>query len=113
VDQSSACGQGSFQASKGVDAKKIIITGNPVREGVMSSDRTFIAHSTWCMARACVFVFRRKFGSPAHQRGNRRFDGAYEKKGDVHHIHCNGAKDYSAFSDLLKARGVSPNQSAA
>ena len=85
---------------------KIILTGNPVREAVLTADRGSARRSLGVGERICIVSFG---GSLGAQRINEAIAGVmawHRGEMNIHHIHATGSYDHEDFLAALEEKGV-------
>ena len=88
------------------DPDKIILTGNPVREAVLTADRGAARRALGIGDRICIVSFG---GSLGAQRVNEAIAGVmawHRGEKGIHHIHATGSYDYDDFLAALSGSGV-------
>ena len=89
------------------DPSKLVFTGNPVREAVLTADRDEARRSLGVGDRICIVSFG---GSLGAQRVNEAIADVMAWHGgekNFHHIHATGAYDHEDFLTALDKKGVS------
>lgn len=89
------------------EPQKLRITGNPVREAILSADRELSRMRLGVDDRICILSFG---GSLGARRINEAIADVmqWHHTGDnVHHIHATGSYDYEDFLEMLKEKKVS------
>ena len=88
------------------DEAKLVFTGNPVREAVLTADRDMARRSLGVGDRVCIVSFGGSLG--AHRINEAVADVMAWHKGEngIHHIHAAGGYDYEDFLKMLSDRGV-------
>ncbi len=90
--------------------EKIILTGNPVREAVLTADRESARRSLGVGDRVCIVSFG---GSLGAQRVNEAIAGVmawHRGEMGIHHIHSTGSYDYEDFLEALSSSGILPGE---
>lgn len=88
------------------DESKLVFTGNPVREAVLTADRDMARRSLGVGDRICIVSFGGSLG--AHRINEAVADVMAWHRGNrgIHHIHAAGSYDYEDFLGMLSERGV-------
>jgi UDP-N-acetylglucosamine--N-acetylmuramyl-(pentapeptide) pyrophosphoryl-undecaprenol N-acetylglucosamine transferase len=107
VDKVLLAVKGAQRHLKGIDASKIQITGNPVREAVLTSDRTLSRHRLGINGRLCILSFGGSLGARRINEAIADLMMHTVKTNKIHHIHATGSRDYKDFLQRLKDSGVS------
>ena len=107
VDKVLLAVKGAQRHLKGIDASKILVTGNPVREAVLTSDRTLSRHRLGISGRMCILSFGGSLGARRINESIADLMMHTVKTSGIHHIHATGSRDYNDFLQMLIARGVS------
>lgn len=89
------------------DMSKVRITGNPVREAVLTSSRSLSRMSLGVGDRLCILSFGGSLGARRVNEAIADVMQWHHQSGKIHHIHAAGAFDYEDFKEMLVKRGVS------
>lgn len=89
------------------DFPKVRVTGNPVREAVLTADRELSRLRLGVGGRVCVLSFGGSLGARRINEAVADLMAWHCGRESIHHIHAAGGYDYSDFLDMLKERGVS------
>lgn len=87
---------------------KVAVTGNPVRESVMTADREMSRMRLGVGGRICVLTFGGSLGAHRVNEAVAGLMASQRESGAIHHIHATGGYDYQEFFEMLAARGVDP-----
>ncbi|MEG1849843.1 MAG: glycosyltransferase, partial [Oscillospiraceae bacterium] len=87
-------------------AEKIAVTGNPVREAVMSADRELSRMRLGVGDRICVLSFGGSLGARRVNEAVAEVMGWHRGEAPIHHIHATGGYDYEDFLGMMAERGL-------
>ena len=108
VDRVLLAVEGAKKYFKEKDYPKMAVTGNPVRETVITADRELSRMRLGVGYRTCILSFGGSLGATRINEAVAELIAWHEKTGDIHHIHATGSFDYPDFPGMLSACGANP-----
>ena len=87
--------------------EKLVFTGNPVREAVLTADRETARRSLGVGDRICIVSFGGSLGARRINEAVADVMGWHRGEENIHHIHATGSYDYQDFLKMLEKRGIS------
>ncbi len=90
---------------EGIDYR---VTGNPVRESILHTDRVLARQVLGVGERLCILSFGGSLGAPKINEAVAALMAWHKGKRGVHHIHATGAGGAAEFPELLAKNGLDP-----
>lgn len=109
VDRILLAVEGAKKYLREKDLPKTAVTGNPVREAVITADRELSRIRLGVGSRTCILSFGGSLGASRINEAVAELIAWHEKKGEIHHIHATGSFDYPNFPKMLADHGANPN----
>ncbi|MEG2175048.1 MAG: UDP-N-acetylglucosamine--N-acetylmuramyl-(pentapeptide) pyrophosphoryl-undecaprenol N-acetylglucosamine transferase [Oscillospiraceae bacterium] len=89
------------------DWDKLAVTGNPVREAMLTANRELSRMRLGVGDRVCVLSFGGSLGAHRINEAVADVMAWHKGKGNLHHIHATGGYDYDDMLTMLNERGIS------
>jgi UDP-N-acetylglucosamine--N-acetylmuramyl-(pentapeptide) pyrophosphoryl-undecaprenol N-acetylglucosamine transferase len=88
------------------DTGKLVFTGNPVREAVLTANRDAARRSLGVGDRICIVSFGGSLGARRINEAVADVMAWHKGEENIHHIHATGSYDYEDFLTMLDERGI-------